>query len=92
MIKRITCRAIQYIPKNHAAYQSGRSTSEHVFEMKLLAEIAITSKDLTICVFMLHMSKIFDTVNRVTLFTILRILLEEDEVHIIKVITVNVIL
>ena len=31
IIKRITGRARQYIPKTQAAYQSGRSTTEHVF-------------------------------------------------------------
>ena len=38
------------------------------------------------------MSKAFDTVNRVKLFTILRTFLEDDELHIIQVITENVIL
>ena len=41
---------------------------------------------------MLDMSKAFDTVNRVKLFTILRIFMEDDELHIIKVLTENVIL
>ena len=41
---------------------------------------------------MLDMSKAFDTVNRVKLFTILRTFLEEDELHIIKVLTENVML
>ena len=41
---------------------------------------------------MLAMSKAFDTVNRVKLFTILRTLLEDDELHINNVITENVIL
>ena len=39
---------LQYIPKTQAAYQFGRSTIEHVFVIKLLAEIAITSQYLTI--------------------------------------------
>ena len=92
MIKRITGRALQYIPKTQAAYQSGRSTTEHVFAIKLLAEMAITSKDLTIYLLTLDMSKAFDTVNRVKLFTILRTFLEDDELHIIKVLTEDVIL
>ena len=56
-------RAIQYIAKSQAAYQSGRSTTEHVFAIKLLAEMAITSKDLTIYLLMLDMSKAFYTIN-----------------------------
>ena len=45
-----------------------------------------------IYLFMLGMSKAFETVNRVKLFTILRTFLEDDELHIIKVVTENVIL
>ena len=78
MIKRIR-RALQYIPRTQAAYQYGRSTTEHVFAIKLLAEMAITSKDLTIYLLMLDMSKAFDT-------------LEYHELHIIKILTENVIL
>ena len=82
MIKIITGR-----PK-----QSGRSTTEHVYAIKLLAEMEITSQDLTIYLLMLDMSKAFDIVNRIKLFTILRTFLEDDELHIIKVLTENVIL
>ena len=41
---------------------------------------------------MLDMSKAFDTVNRVKLFTILHTFLEDDKLHIIKVLTEDVIL
>ena len=61
MIKGITGRALQYIPKTQEAYQSGGSTTEHIFAIKLLAEIAITSRDLTIYLIMLDVSKAFDT-------------------------------
>ena len=92
MIKRITGRTLQYIPKIQAEYRSGRSTTEHVFAIKLPAEMEITSKDLTIYLLMLDMSKAFDTVNRVKLFKILRTFLEDDELHIIKVLTENILL
>ena len=55
MIKIITGRALQYIPKTQAAYQSGRSTTEHVFAIKLLAGMVITSTYLTIFLLMLNM-------------------------------------
>ena len=58
MIKRITRRALQYIPKTQAAYQSGRSTTEHVFAIKLLAEMTITSNYLTIYLIMLYLISI----------------------------------
>ena len=48
MIKRITRRALQYIPKTKASLQFGRITIQHVFAIKPLDEMAITSTDLTI--------------------------------------------
>ena len=65
MIKQITGKVLQYIPKPQAAYQSGRSTTEHVFAIKLLAGMAILLTDLTIYLLVLDMIKAFDTVNRV---------------------------
>ena len=55
------------IPPSQAAYRTGRSTTEHVFAIKLLAQKAITSKDYPIFLMLLDMSKAFDTVNRQTL-------------------------
>ena len=54
--------------------------------------MAITSKDLTIYLLMLDMIKTFNTVNRVKRFTIRCTFLEDDALHIIKVLTENVIL
>ena len=53
-----------HIPPSQAAYQSGRSTTERVFTLKILAEKAITSENHDIFILMLDMSKAFDTVNR----------------------------
>ena len=46
-----------------AAYQSGRSTTEHVFAIKPLAEMALTLQNVTIYLPMFDMSKAFDTVT-----------------------------
>ena len=68
MIKRITHRALENIPVTQAAYQAGRITTEHVFAIKILAELAITTQNNKIFLLMLDMSKAFDTVNRTKLF------------------------
>ena len=56
------------IPLSQAAYQEGRSTTEHVFAIKMLAEKAITTNNYQIHLLMLDMSKAFDTVSRPKLF------------------------
>ena len=90
MIKRITDRVLQVIPHTQAAYQSGRSTTEHVAALKLLAELAITTQDNTIYMLLLDMSMAFDTVNRHKPFEMLKTFLEEDEIHILKILTEDV--
>ena len=69
------------IPVSQAAYQSGRSTTEQVFAVKILAEKAITSENYDIFILMLDMSKAFDTVNRNKLMTILKSVLSDCELH-----------
>ena len=72
------------IPLVQAAYQEGRSTTEHVFSMKLLAEKAITSSDYKIYILLLDMSKAFDTVNRNQLFETLEEILLPYEIHLLN--------
>ena len=62
-------------------------TSEQVFAIKILAEKAIISQDYRIQLLLLDMSKAFDTVNRKTLFEELQEVLEEDEMHLISILT-----
>ena len=50
------------ITNSQAAYRRGRSTTEHVFAAKILAEKAIASVDYTIYILLFDMSKAFDTV------------------------------
>ena len=63
MKRRINDRLDEKIPPTQAAYRCGRSTTEHVFAAKILAEKAITSKDHPVYILMLDMSKAFDTLK-----------------------------
>ena len=84
MIRRVGERVLQKIPKTQAAYQGGRSTTEQVFVFRSLAEKAISSKDYTVHAIMMDMSRAFDTVDRNKLMLDLAKILEEDELHIMK--------
>ena len=75
-----------------SAYQSGRSTSEQVFAIKVLAEKAIASSTYSIYLLLLDMSKAFDTVCRSKLLTDLQDVLEPDEMHMIAVLISDVVL
>ena len=77
------------IPQMQAAYQQGRSTTEMVFIFKVLAEKAITSKDLESTLLLSDMSKAFDTVKRKDLFEILKEVLNDDELHVINLLIEN---
>jgi hypothetical protein len=85
LIKRCWNRLSTQIPLSQAAYQVGRSTTEQVFAVKLLAEKAITSSHYNIYILMLDMSKAFDTVNRKLLLEDLQDVLNEDEMHMMTV-------
>ncbi len=49
-----------FIPPKQAAYQQGRSTTENLHAVKLLAEKAILATDYHIHLLQLDMSKAFD--------------------------------
>ena len=83
MIRRCWDRLKTEIPREQAAYQPGRSTTEQVFSVKILAEKAITSSDFTLYLLLLDMSKAFDTVNRMKLMEDLAMILEGDELHLL---------
>ena len=72
------------IPPSQAAYRKGRSTTEHVFAVKVLCEKAMSSRDYTIYLRLLDMSKAFDSVNRTLLIRGLEKVLEADEVNLIR--------
>ena len=90
MCRRISDRLIQNIPKSQAAYQGGRGTTEQVFAMRTMAEKAIAAKDYKTHILMMDMSKAFDTVNRSKLMLDLILILDEDEIHMIKILITDV--
>ena len=75
---------MQHIPDSQAAYQPGRSTTEHVFAYKLLAEKAITSNEYTSNIILMDTSKAFDKVDRETLLKYLQRIVEKYELHLLK--------
>ena len=87
LMDRCWTRIKHELPIDQAAYQPGRSTTEQVFSIKVLAEKAITSNDFEIHLLLIDMSKAFDTVNRNKLFTILEQFLDEDEMHLVYLLT-----
>ena len=85
MLRRSFNKLFKKVPPTQAAYQQGRSTIELVFSFQVLPEKAITSQDCKITLLLLGMSKAFDTVRRSELFTILKEVLDEDELHLVKI-------
>ena len=55
-IKRISDKIDSIIPLSQAAYRKGRSTTEHVFAMKILCQKAITSCDYSTHILLLDMT------------------------------------
>ena len=90
MIKRCWNRLSTKIPIRQAAYQAGRSTTEQVFAIKMLAEKAITSSNYNIYLLLLDMSKAFDTVSRGKLLKDLQEILEPDELHMMSLLNLRV--
>ena len=77
----------QNIPKEQSAYQPGRSTSEQVLAVKLMAEKAINENNGETYLALFDMSKAFDTVNREILFNHLERILNPDELHLLSMLT-----
>ena len=87
IIGRIWNRLKTRIPSEQAAYQGGRTTTEQVLSIKLLAEKAINSSNYKIFLSLFDMSKAYDTVNRRKLFEHLEQILNPDELHLLSIIT-----
>ena len=81
MIRRTIEKLETIIPLFQAAYRSGRSTTEHVFTLKMLIEKAISSHNYNIFVILFDMSKTFDTTQRPQLIKDLSKILDNDELH-----------
>ena len=84
MMNRIGGRLDAEIPLSQAAYRKGRSTTEHVFAVKLVAERTITSSSEVVYLTLHDMSKAFDTIDRNALIHDLSDVVEKDELNIIK--------
>ena len=87
IIRRTWNRLKKHIPLEQSAYQPGRSTTEQVFAVKILAEKAILGSDYKLHLLLLDMSKAFDTVDQKMLFEELEEILDNDEIHLLSKIT-----
>ena len=92
LIDRCWERIKNHIPLSQAAYQKGRSSTEQVFTIKILAEKAITSENYDIFLLFLDMSKAFDTLNHSKLMEILKNILTPSELHMMYLLINDVIL
>jgi len=78
------------IPISQTAYRKGRSTTENVFTFKILAEKAIIEDNAEIHLRLLDMSKAFDNVSRENLMKDLKEILQDDELHMVKLLVTQV--
>ena len=92
LIERCWQRMKNLIPPSKAAYQSGRSTTEQVFTLKILVEKAITSENYEVFILMLDMPKALDTVNRSKLMEILKDIPTPREFHLMFLLIDDVII
>ena len=84
-MKRINSRLDSAIPIFEAANRKNRSTTEHVFATKLTIDRTISSTDETVYLLLLDMSKGFDSIQRNTLIEDLKNVLNQDELHLIRI-------
>ena len=90
LLSRISNKIDNKIPNTQTAYRAGRSTTENVLTFKLLEEKAITEVNYEINIRLLDMSKAFDNVNRKILMDDLKLILSNDELHLVKILLTNV--
>ena len=90
LIGRIGEKIDKQIPLSQAAYRSGRGTTEQVLAMKLMAEKAVTTPGYKCHLMLMDMSKAFDRVDRYTMMEDLKRILEEDELHLVKILIEDV--
>jgi hypothetical protein len=91
-LERIYAKLDGEIPLTQAAYRAGRSTTEQVFSMKLVAEKAAITTNYESNILLLDMSKAFDSVDREILLKDLEAILDEDELHMIQILIKDVVL
>lgn len=81
LCKRTNSRVDAEIPIQQAAYRKGRSTTEHVFAIKMVIERTLMAKNEESHLLLLDMSKAFDTMERKSLIQDLEQIVEPDETH-----------
>ena len=84
LISRIWHKISKELPKEQAAYQPGRSTTEHVLAIKIMCEKVINSGDFKAYLALFNMTKAFDNVERDKLLEYLEELLAPDELHLLS--------
>ena len=90
MMNRLSNKLNEHIPATQSAYRAGRSTTENIQAIKLLAEKASISYGYELQLLLLDMSKAFDSVNRDLLLKELTKIIEPDELHILKILITDV--
>ena len=85
IMKRINSRLDSAIPISQAAYRKNRLATEHAFATKLIIERTISSTDETLYLLLLDMSKSFDRIQRNELIEGLINVLNQDELHLIRI-------
>ena len=88
-IKRISDKIDSLIHLSQAAYRKERSTTEHVFAMKILCEKAMTSRDYSTHILLLDMTNAFDTIDREHLYKLLSDVLVPDELNIMSILLID---
>ena len=82
MLKRINSRLTSVLPISQAAYRKNRSTTEeHVFATKLILKKNSSTYETAL---LLDMSQAFDSIQRNTLLEDLKNVLNQDELHLIR--------
>ena len=85
IMKRTNSKLDSAIPISQAANRKNSLTAEHVFAAKLIIERTISSTDETVYLLKLDMSKGFDSIQRNTLIEDLKNVLNQDELHLFRI-------
>ena len=86
LIRRIGERIDKEIPTSQAAYRSGTGTTEQLLTIKLPAEKAAYALNYVTDLLIMDMSEAFDRVERGKLIEDLRTILQDDELHLVKIV------
>ena len=85
IMKRINLRLDSAISISQATYRKNVSTTEHVFATKLIIERTIPLTDDTVYLFLLDISKAFNSIQRHPLIKDIKTFRNQDELHLIRI-------